>query len=71
MAVGWVNGSWVGQWVESVQITNNLIDLDLIEIIQFCLEIYDWWRHPHLGRVYGWFGLLVVQWVNGWVRSNH
>ena len=23
----------------------NLINLDLIEIIQFCLKIYDLWRH--------------------------
>ena len=23
------------------QITNNLINLDIIEIIQFCLKIYD------------------------------
>ena len=38
----WV-GVWglVGQWVGSVQITKNLINLDLIEIIQFCLKIYD------------------------------
>ena len=25
----------------SGQITNNLINLDIIEIIQFCLKIYD------------------------------
>ena len=43
-------GGWVGQWVNgwvsgsmdgSGQITNNLINFDLIEIIQFCLKIYD------------------------------
>ena len=37
-------GGWVGQWVNGVgsgQMTNNLINLDLIEIIQFCLKIYD------------------------------
>ena len=46
--VGWVSGSMggtiggsVGQWVGSGQMTNNLINLDLIEIIQFCLKIYD------------------------------
>ena len=33
--------SVVGQWVGSVQITKNLINLDLIEIIQFYLKIYD------------------------------
>ena len=37
---GWVGG-WVGQWVGSDQMTKNLISLDLIEIIQFSLKIYD------------------------------
>ena len=37
---GWVGGS-VGQWLGSGQMTNNLINLDLIDIIQFCLKIYD------------------------------
>ena len=42
---GWV-GVWVNGWVcESMggsgQITNNLINLDIIEIIQFCLKIYN------------------------------
>ena len=41
--------------------TNNLINLDLIEIIQFCLKIYDLLRHLHL-----WVGVWVVGWVNGW-----
>ena len=36
----WVGG-WVGQWVGSGQITTTLINLDLIEMIQFCLKIYD------------------------------
>ena len=36
---GWVE--WVGPWVGSGEITKNLINLDLIEIIQFCLKIYD------------------------------
>ena len=36
----WVGGL-VGQWVGSSQVTNNLINLDLIEIIQLCLMIYD------------------------------
>ena len=34
-------GGWVSQWVELDQMTKNLISLDLIEIIQFCLKIYD------------------------------
>ena len=35
--VGYVSGSMSG----SGEITNNLINLDIIEIIQFCLKIYD------------------------------
>ena len=31
----------MGQWVGSGLMTNNGINLDLIEIIQFCLKIYD------------------------------
>ena len=34
-------GGWVGQWVGSGQMTKNLIDLDVIQIIQFCLKICD------------------------------
>ena len=60
--VGCVSGS-MGL---SGEITNYLINLDLIEIIQFCLKIYDLWRHLHLWGVYGWLGGWVVQWVNGW-----
>ena len=40
--VGWVSGSNGG----SGQMTNNCINLELIEIIQFCLKIYDLERHP-------------------------
>ena len=36
---GWLGVS-VGQWVGLGQMTNNWINLDLIEIIQFCLKIY-------------------------------
>ena len=54
---GWVSGSIGG----SGQITKNLINLDLIEIIQFCLKIYDLLRHPHL-----WMGVWISGWVNGW-----
>ena len=50
---GWFSGSMGG----SGQITKNLINLDLIEIIQFCLKIYDLLRHLHL-----WVGV----WINGW-----
>ena len=61
---GWVCGCMsgsVGQWVGSGQMTKNLINLDLIEIIQFCLKIYDLLRHLHL-----WVGVWINGWVNGW-----
>ena len=60
---GWVYGwlcGWVGQLVGSGQMTKNLINLDLIEMIEFCLKIYDLWRHPH-----PWVSLWVVGWVSG------
>ena len=47
----------VDQWVGSGQINKYLINLHLIEIIQFCLKIYDLLRLP----THGW----VVGWVNG------
>ena len=61
--VGWMGGSMGG----SGQMTKNLINLDLIKVIQFCLKIYDCRdtppTHPPMGGcVGGWVG----QWVNGW-----
>ena len=50
----------MGQWVGSGQIIKNQINLDLIEIIQFCLKINDLLRHPHLC-------VGVVEWMGGWV----
>ena len=41
-------GRWVGQWVGSGHITKYQINVDLIEIIQFCLKIYDLLRHLNL-----------------------
>ena len=58
---GWVDGLFSGSMGGSGQITNNLINLDLIEIIQFCLKIYDLYRHPHP---------LVGVWVVGWVSGS-
>ena len=54
--VVWMGGS-VGQWVGSGHIAKYRINLDLIEIIKFCLKIYDLLRHPHV-------------WVGEWVRSG-
>ena len=44
------------------QIIKNRINLDLIEIdlIQFCLKIYDLLTHSHL-----WVGVWVVGWMGG------
>ena len=50
---------WVNGWDH---ITKNQISLDLIKIIQFCLKIYDLWRHLH-----PWVG--VSGWVDGWVNG--
>ena len=36
----WLDGS-VSQFVGSGEMTKNCISLDLINIIQFCLKIYD------------------------------
>ena len=59
-------GESVGQWVGSGQITNNLINLDKIEIIELCLKLYDLWRHPH-----PWLGGWVGQWVgSSQMRKN-
>ena len=65
-------GGWVCQWSMGLsgEITNYLINLDIIEIIQFCLKIYDLWRHLHLWVGVWWLGGWVVQWVNGW-GSGH
>ena len=57
---GWMGGS-VDQWEGSGHITKYQINLDLIEIIQFCLKINDLLTHPHL-----WMGVLINGWVNGW-----
>ena len=66
--MGGCEGGWVGQWLGSGQMTNNRINLDLFEIIQFCLKIYDLLRCHH-----PWVGVRVVGWVSGsmgWVKSN-
>ena len=64
---GWLGGS-VGQWVGSGQMTKNLINLDLIEIIQLSLKIYDLWRHPHTHPL---MGGSVGQWVGLGQMTNN
>ena len=48
--------------MESCHINKNQINLELIEIIQFCLKICDLLKHPHL------FGGCIGGWVDGWVN---
>ena len=62
---GWLGGS-VGHWVGSDQMTKNLISLDLIKIIQFCLKIYDLQTYPH-----PWVGGWVGQWVGSHQMNNN
>ena len=46
------------------QITKNQINIELIEIVQFCLTIDGLWKHAHL-----WVGVWVNGWVNGWLMD--
>ena len=65
----------MGQWVGSGQMTKNLINLDLIKIIQFCLKTCDLYRHPHLHPSHewmcGWLGGSVGQWVGLGQMTNN
>ena len=54
----------MGQWVGPGQIIKNQINLELIEIIQFCLKICDLIRHLHLWMV-GWYGGLIDGLMSG------
>ena len=47
------------------QIIKNQINLDLIEIIQFCLKINDLLRHPPLC-----VGVWVVGWMGGFICES-
>ena len=62
---GLMDGSMGGQWVAPGQIIKNQINLDLIEIIQFCLKIYDLLTHPHL-----FVGVWVVGWMGGLICGS-
>ena len=52
------------------QIIKNQINLDLIEIIQFCLKINDLLRHPTYVWVYGWLDGWVVGWMGGFICDS-
>ena len=57
----WCMGGYMGGLMGgSCQITKKLINLDLIEIIQFSLKIYDLWRHTDL-----WVGVWFFWWMGG------
>ena len=60
---GWLGG-WVGQWVSSCQIIKNQVNCHLIEIIEFCLKIYDLWRHTHRGIYAG--PSIFPWWLPSW-----
>ena len=48
---------WMSELIGGVMSNHkNVINLDVIRIIQFCLKIYDLWRHPQL-------------WVGWWMGS--
>ena len=60
----------MGQRVGLGQMTNNWINLDPIEIIQFCLKIYETLTpHPLVG---GWVGQWVGlgQMTNNWINVD-
>ena len=66
---GWVDG-WVNMWVNGwghVISIKNQINLELIEIIQFCLKISDLLKTPSPmgGCIDGWVDGWVNMWVNG------
>ena len=55
---------WLGESIGGVRSNHkNLVNLYLIVIIQFCLKIYDFKRHPH--PMVGWLCGSM-----GRVRSN-
>ena len=66
--IDWWVGGWVGWWVGSGQNTKNFKIVDWIKIIQFCLKIYDLWRHSH-----PWVGVGggVGQWVGSGQMTNN
>ena len=69
---GWVCG-WlcesVGQWVGSGQITNNLINLDLIKIIQLWTFFWTFYLN-HLGPLWGYFLKSFLNLQNMWFKSR-
>ena len=52
------------------QIIKTQINLDLIEIILFCLKINDLLRSPTYVWVYGWLGGWVVGLMGGFICES-
>ena len=66
-------GGCMGQWVGSGQMTN-LIKLELINIIWFCLKIYNLSRHPYLwvdGCVKGWAHVKPLKSNKSWPNRDN
>ena len=66
-------GGCMGEWVGSDEMTN-FIKLELIDIIQFCLKIYDLWRHPDLwvdGYVNGWAHVKSLKSNKSWPDQDN
>ena len=66
-------GGCMGQWVGSGQMTN-LIKFELINIIWFCLKIYNLSRHPYLwvdGCVNGWAHVKPLKSNKSWSNQDN
>ena len=64
---GWWLGWWVGRWVGSCEITKYQINLELIEITQFCLKFFicgDTCLHKWIGRLMGGSCQITKYWIN-------
>ena len=62
-------GGWVSTLGGAGQITKNHINIDLINIIQFCLKMICG-DAPTYGLVYGWMGGLMDGSVVGVMSNN-
>ena len=64
-------GGWVGQWVGLGQMTKNLINLDVIEIINSVLRFMICRDTPTHGWVCEWLGGPVGQWLGSGQMNNN
>ena len=62
-------GGWVGQWVGSRQTIKNRVNRHLIEIIEFCLKIYDLVETlPPLDRC---IIIIIIFYSTGLIQFSH